>query len=112
METTNKFFWHEPDTTMSVNAFLPFTNSASFNVLSEDPLPAGQLINGNGVQITITNGINIGGVVQNLDVTFTDIGDVAAAVPEPSTLSYMILAALVSAMVFRRKLGTPLRRGC
>jgi hypothetical protein len=40
-----------------------------------------------------------------------NVVEVGSTVPEPSTLSYMILAALVAVIGFRRKLRTLLRRG-
>jgi hypothetical protein len=104
--------WHEPDTTLSTNDFLPELNGSRFEVLSEGPLPVSGIINGNGAQVTITNGLQTMSGVQDLIVQFTDNGDAAAAVPEPSTLSDIILTALVSVMVFRRKLRTLLRSGC
>jgi hypothetical protein len=101
-------YWHEPDTTLSVNAFIPSLEVPSaVSVTSEFHIPPGVPINGNGVQVTLTNGINIGGTVQDLIVQFNDNSDV----PEPSTLSYIIVAALISAIGFRRKLRSLLRRG-
>jgi hypothetical protein len=98
-------FWHEPESTSRAN--LVSWEDIQILVQSESFFPPGP-INNNGAQVTVTNGISIGGVTQDLNVVFTDNGDV----PEPSTLSYIIVTALVSAICFRRKLRTPLRRGC
>lgn len=107
---STSLFWFEPNTTSSVNRAALGSEPNAIRVFSDGPRPVGIPINTNGTQVTVTNGIQISGVLQDLNVTFNDNGDIATT-PEPATL-WFLLAVLVPVMAFRRKLRTLLRRGC
>jgi hypothetical protein len=98
-------FWSEPNTTFSVNvALLGVGGFNLIDVISEGIPPVGMPIYTNGTPVTVTNGIVISGVQQDLNVTFNDNGDIATT-PEPATL-WFVLAALVPVAAFRRKFRT------
>jgi hypothetical protein len=91
--------WKDPEGFW--NLVVP-TASSQFYVHSDTPFSPFPFFDNGSLQ-TIHNGLSSGGGIQDLNVVFTDNGDVAA-VPEPSTLSYIVLTALVSVMVLMRKL--------
>jgi hypothetical protein len=113
-----QLFWYEPEPgnpsfpavngvflrTSEVDGCPEDTCGRQILVISEDSLPQpGLPINSNGSSATVHNVLSTPNGVQDLTVVFNDNAD-PSEVPEPSTLSYMILVALVSVMVFRRKL--------
>jgi hypothetical protein len=102
---TQRTIWADPEGTSKTN--IVDLNIGEVDVASEATFFG--FPNPNGSTVTYPNALNTPNGVTDLAISFIDNGDVAAAVPEPSTLSYMILTALVSAIGFRRRLRTVLR---
>jgi hypothetical protein len=100
--------WREPENPLVGNRVDISFGFTFFVIDSEVQIRTPNPVN-NGSSVSFPNLLSTPSGLHDLTVVFNDNGDVA--VPEPSTLSYMILTAFVSAICFRRKLRTPLRRG-
>ena len=100
--------WLEPDSGINSidgdgSQFIKVISDA--NAICCQPCPTCPTVNPDDTSVTITSGLYTSSGFVDLAVVFDDDGDVAA-VPEPSTLSLVVLAVLVSVIGFRRKLGS------